>query len=1351
MHVKETPLMITTSSLGDYRPYNGGDGASRLDKALFMMNNCVQLLEKAENLKKELTHTRRNGLNGDGESTSNRAALQDLYRQLLITNLEYALDKKIEQELWNIVFKNHITALQQQTKDKANPKRTEIQNQLTVFLDASSGFYALLLQDLCHVFKINLPCRVRASKLSLLRDSDNIKRSSITQPERPSCQYMCQHCLVHLGDIARYRNQNGQAESYYRHAAQLVPSNGQPYNQLAILAAAGGDILSTAFYYCRSLAVKCPFPGSETNLKRQLSKIIDGEEPRHQKISTSELVKFYLKFHACIYLRKYDTKLEGMVKRLLGYMRAHLRTGSLSRKQLVHMAFLNLFSLNHLLPANNLSESGGKLEGNAAQENGMADDDDSGAPWNILVSFTVRMLGALLSCVPAYSDDSEDLEHPALPATKLVLDWLCDNISVLQNTEATLYGSVWQRFAKVLNALGNQDKANNMDNRPLPEDLEVRGFVGLRQSLSKLDFIGGYESVVAEEIQHPCRCFRLYQLGLTISRSSESLLETSEESDGTVFSCSLSDDNPSETEDEELLAALEKSESIQPTKMSDSNKPPRLQKDNDSGTTSILSSGDRSSGNKKLNGEGKKDRPRSVIKVAADNTVDSKLKSIQEEDSYHHDDNARSSTASSVDSTCSSPGNHDPPTHHQKSTHHVTFAPMPTRHSASPDHVSSYKRRSPSPDLSSQRNMPSPDSEYGPVAVQYSTDPRAHHQVQSVVSHGPIHPLQAGPVPIGVYQHNYPYPGRVVQAPPHVQYPVHGITQHIPAPGVAVRTAQLHSGPNPPPNPAELPKPLFPPQRMSFPPESAFAPHSISDAQSPNLMSGNVEDPMSMYQSRTNEGSSSSLARLAQLQQQQMAHLANPATVLRMQQSRPTNLGLAARFQNQPGIRFPPNVQQMKANQQIDAGRVKDSNLEAFLNHQRKAALQQQQQKAAAMNQYGFPDAAQTTAEANFAAMVQQQGMNLNRNQYSGQDLSMAYQYGQAPRNIFALNMVGQPRGSSPVGSNNTSCTSSPTPGVITSNTSPQAGSLPTQRAPTVTRFQNQADAYEARAGTGASVLLSQMMAQKQGQQPYMKSPTQPKPSTLFAKERDSDIGLFHTTSDPASVPPGRTGPILPSDIFGISPSTGGMSGFSVGSIGQSPANSSPSDSFPPYPLSQERQQIFDESLDMLEGRPSTSVGHSTSISHQRPNDNLSKATTGGQSERRRQFPGLFSKEDDEPYKLFPDTDSSWSLGRDNRNDNSLGLSNLGSIGSERAMAQQSHLPAPMGRLLWGENLTPSQGVGQQQPQRMQQPGIRGDSRFGSRDYPPFWSGPMMPSGPSALEQLIRQQQQHAGHDKTPP
>jgi len=44
----------------------------------------------------------------------------------------------------------------------------------------------------------------------LFVDSKSVKCKSIAQPERPSCQYMCQHCLVHLGDIARYRNQIAQ-------------------------------------------------------------------------------------------------------------------------------------------------------------------------------------------------------------------------------------------------------------------------------------------------------------------------------------------------------------------------------------------------------------------------------------------------------------------------------------------------------------------------------------------------------------------------------------------------------------------------------------------------------------------------------------------------------------------------------------------------------------------------------------------------------------------------------------------------------------------------------------------------------------------------------------------------------------------------------------------------------------------------------------------------------------------------------------------------------------------------------------------------------------------------------------
>jgi hypothetical protein len=43
--------------------------------------------------------------------------------------------------------------------------------------------------------------------------------------------YLCQHCLVHLGDVARYRHQADQAEAFYRQAIQLAPGSGQAYNQ----------------------------------------------------------------------------------------------------------------------------------------------------------------------------------------------------------------------------------------------------------------------------------------------------------------------------------------------------------------------------------------------------------------------------------------------------------------------------------------------------------------------------------------------------------------------------------------------------------------------------------------------------------------------------------------------------------------------------------------------------------------------------------------------------------------------------------------------------------------------------------------------------------------------------------------------------------------------------------------------------------------------------------------------------------------------------------------------------------------------------------------------------------------
>lgn len=44
--------------------------------------------------------------------------LLNIYHQALVLDLEYALDRKVEQDLWNVGFKNYISILQEVIRDK---------------------------------------------------------------------------------------------------------------------------------------------------------------------------------------------------------------------------------------------------------------------------------------------------------------------------------------------------------------------------------------------------------------------------------------------------------------------------------------------------------------------------------------------------------------------------------------------------------------------------------------------------------------------------------------------------------------------------------------------------------------------------------------------------------------------------------------------------------------------------------------------------------------------------------------------------------------------------------------------------------------------------------------------------------------------------------------------------------------------------------------------------------------------------------------------------------------------------------------------------------------------------------
>ncbi|XP_056148532.1 nonsense-mediated mRNA decay factor SMG7 isoform X1 [Lampris incognitus] len=475
------------------------------------MNLCAQYLRQAEALKADMTDSKL----GTAEVWTSRQALQDLYQKMLVTDLEYALDKKVEQDLWNHAFKNQITTLQSQAKNRANPNRSEVQANLSLFLEAASGFYTQLLQELCTVFNVDLPCRVRSSQLGIISNKQS-NTSAIVKPQPSSCSYICQHCLVHLGDIARYRNQTSQAESYYRHAAQLVPSNGQPYNQLAILASSKGDHLTTIFYYCRSIAVKFPFPAASTNLQKALSKALESRDEVKTKWSVSDFIKAFIKFHGHVYLSQSLDKLNHLREKLEEQFQRLILQKAFSSQQLVHITVINLFELHHL---RDLTADGGHQSYSSEEQ----------ISWFQLLGLFMSFLGVMCSRALLNQKRGEEImgECP-LPAIKVSLDWLRLRPSVFHEAAVDNRQYIWPWLAAILNRFQPKEEDVSCPSvTPLPEEFELQGFLALRPALRSLDFTKGHQGILVDREGLPvhARHQRLISLGKWVADSQPGLIQ----------------------------------------------------------------------------------------------------------------------------------------------------------------------------------------------------------------------------------------------------------------------------------------------------------------------------------------------------------------------------------------------------------------------------------------------------------------------------------------------------------------------------------------------------------------------------------------------------------------------------------------------------------------------------------------------------------------------------------------------------------------------------------------------------------------------------------------------------------
>ncbi|CAM0950680.1 unnamed protein product [Alopecurus aequalis] len=208
--------------------------------------------------------------------------MRENFEKMILADHEFCEKHEIEYILWQLhykrieEFRHHInaagSAASQNGKNNGNTDRIKrIKSAFRSFLSEASGFY----HDLMFKIKSNYGLPLGYFSESPENASNPAKNEKKTADSKKAL-ISCHRCLIYLGDLARYKGMFGDgdsasreyaaASSYYKEAASICPSSGNPHHQLAILASYSSNEVVAVYRYFRSLAVDTPFSTARDNL-----------------------------------------------------------------------------------------------------------------------------------------------------------------------------------------------------------------------------------------------------------------------------------------------------------------------------------------------------------------------------------------------------------------------------------------------------------------------------------------------------------------------------------------------------------------------------------------------------------------------------------------------------------------------------------------------------------------------------------------------------------------------------------------------------------------------------------------------------------------------------------------------------------------------------------------------------------------------------------------------------------------------------------------------------------------------------------------------------------------------------
>ncbi|KAF1316455.1 Nonsense-mediated mrna decay protein, partial [Globisporangium splendens] len=192
----------------------------------------------------------------------------------------FAASKEIEQALWKPCFYKRIEDFRRRIRKYASAPSNDrsvrehfarVSTEFQQFLSESSAFYEHLRDAYAAWLSANRVSRIASNHAPSFASNPP---AGTAQDAIPRCRQSLHRCFIFLGDLARYRELHSQkakknfaaAESFYYKALALLPENGNPHNQLAVLATYVEAETVAVYRYCRSLLIAQPFATAEENL-----------------------------------------------------------------------------------------------------------------------------------------------------------------------------------------------------------------------------------------------------------------------------------------------------------------------------------------------------------------------------------------------------------------------------------------------------------------------------------------------------------------------------------------------------------------------------------------------------------------------------------------------------------------------------------------------------------------------------------------------------------------------------------------------------------------------------------------------------------------------------------------------------------------------------------------------------------------------------------------------------------------------------------------------------------------------------------------------------------------------------